>query len=144
MKANRITRVNEIIRRELATQLYRIIHRPDFDPAEVTITHVVTAVDLRTARVMVSVRGDAAEGERVMRILKAARAEFQEALRDNVMLRYTPHLQFVRDTSVAEGDRVLELLGEMERAGELPADEEGVGGAGEPDGDGGEGAGADA
>ena len=30
MKANRITRVNEIIRRELATQLYRIIHRPDF------------------------------------------------------------------------------------------------------------------
>lgn len=144
MKANRITRVNEIIRRELATQLYRIIHRPDFDPAEVTITHVVTAVDLRTARVMVSVRGDAAEGERVLRILKAARAEFQEALRDNVMLRYTPHLQFVRDTSVAEGDRVLELLGQMERAGELPPDEEGVGGAGEPAGDVGEGAGEDA
>lgn len=144
MKANRITRVNEIIRRELATQLYRIIHRPDFDPAEVTITHVVTAVDLRTARVMVSVRGDAAEGERVLRILKSARAEFQEALRDNVMLRYTPHLQFVRDTSVAEGDRVLELLGEMERAGELPVDEEGVGGAGEPAGDVGEGAGEDA
>jgi ribosome-binding factor A len=113
MKANRITRVNEIIRRELATQLYRIIHRPDFDPAEVTITHVVTAVDLRTAKVMVSVRGDAAEGERVLHILKAARAEFQEALRDNVMLRYTPHLQFVRDTSVAEGDRVLQLIAEM-------------------------------
>lgn len=113
MKANRITRVNEIIRRELATQLYRIIHRPDFDPAEVTITHVATAVDLRTAKVMVSVRGDAAEGERVLHILKAARAEFQEALRDNVMLRYTPHLQFVRDTSVAEGDRVLQLIQEM-------------------------------
>lgn len=118
MKANRITRVNEIIRRELATQLYRIIHRPDFDPAEVTITHVATAVDLRTARVMVSVRGDAAEGERVLHILKAARAEFQEALRDNVMLRYTPHLQFVRDTSVAEGDRVLQLIQEMGLEGE--------------------------
>lgn len=139
MKANRITRVNEIIRRELATQLYRIIHRPDFDPAEVMITRVATAVDLRTARVSVSVRGDEAEGERVLHILKAARADFQQALRDNVMLRYTPHLQFVRDTSVAEGDRVLELLGEMERAGELPEVDDGAVGA-----DGAGGAGADA
>ena len=47
MKANRITRVNEIIRRELATQLYRIIHRPDFDPAEVTKDTLILTMDER-------------------------------------------------------------------------------------------------
>ena len=33
MKPDRITRVNELILRELVTQLYRVINRPDFNPA---------------------------------------------------------------------------------------------------------------
>ena len=113
MKANRITRVNEIIRRELATQMYRLAPRAGLDPGRVTVTHVQTAVDLRTAKVLVSVLGSAEQQEAALGALKRLRAEFQEALRDNVMLRYTPHLQFTLDHSLEQGDRVLQLMAEM-------------------------------
>ena len=125
MKPDRITRVNELILRELGTQLYRVINRPDFNPAEVMFTKAETAVDLRTCRVGVSVRGTPAEQERVLGILRHARTDFQKAIRDNVVLRYTPHLHFVLDHAIEKGDNVLTLLTQMEAAGELPpADEE--------------------
>lgn len=120
MKPDRITRVNELILRELGTQLYQMINQPDFDPAEVTFTHVQTSVDLRNCRVLVSVRGTPEEQERVLAILKRHRTEFQAMLGRNVVLRYTPHLRFVLDHSIEESDQVLQLLQQMEANGEVP------------------------
>jgi ribosome-binding factor A len=124
MKANRITRVNELIKRELGTQLYHVINRPDFDPATVTITHPQTSVDLRSCRVLVSIRGDETEQERVLSILKRHRADFQAVLSKNVILRYTPQLRFVIDHSIEEGDQVLQLLQQMEATGEMDSTED--------------------
>ncbi len=122
MKPDRITRVNELIRRELGIQLYRVVNRPDFDPAEVTFTHAITSVDLRTCRVLVSILGDEDEQQRVLGILKRHRVAFQDAIRDNIVLRYTPHIHFVVDHSVEQGDQVLHLLQQMEASGEVPSD----------------------
>ena len=122
MKADRITRVNELIRRELGLQLYRVVNRADFDPAAVTFTHIQTSVDLRSCRVLVSIRGAPAEQERLLGILKRHRVEFQEAVHQNVVLRYTPHLHFVLDHSVEQGDSVLALLNRMEASGEVAPD----------------------
>ena len=122
MKADRITRVNELIRRELGVQLYRIVNRPDFDAAAVTFTHALTSVDLRSCRVLVSMRGEPAEQERMLAVLKLHRVEFQEAVHQNVVLRYTPHLHFVLDHSVEQGDSVLALLNRMEASGEVAPD----------------------
>ena len=122
MKADRITRVNELIRRELGVQLYRVVNRPDFDSAAVTFTHALTSVDLRSCRVLVSIRGEPAEQERMLAILKRHRVEFQEAIHRNVVLRYTPQLHFVLDHSVEQGDHVLDILHRMEAAGEVAPD----------------------
>ncbi len=122
MKADRITRVNELIRRELGVQLYRIVNRSDFDLAAVTFTHAITSVDLRNCRVLVSIRGEPAEQERLLAILRRHRNEFQAAIGKNVILRYTPQLHFVLDHSVEQGDHVLEILGRMEAAGEVEPD----------------------
>ena len=122
MKADRITRVNELIRRELGVQLYRIVNRPDLDAAAVTFTHALTSVDLRSCRVLVSIRGEPAEQERMLAVLKRHRVEFQEAIGKNVVLRYTPQLHFVLDPSVAEGDHVLDILNRMETAGDIAPD----------------------
>ena len=122
MKADRLTRVNELIRRELGVQLYRVVNRPDFDTAAVTFTHALTSVDLRTCRVLVSIRGDLPEQERMLTILKRHRVDFQKAICDNIVLRYTPHLHFVLDASIAQGDQVLQLLTQMEANGEVAPD----------------------
>lgn len=123
MKADRITRVNELIRRELGIQLYRVVNRPDFDPAAVTFTHALTSVDLRSCRVLVSIRGEPPEQSRMLSILKQHRVEFQDAIHRNIVLRYTPHLHFVLDHSVEQGDQVLHLIQQMEAAGEVPPDD---------------------
>jgi ribosome-binding factor A len=124
MKADRITRVNELIRRELGLQLYRVVNRPDFDPAAVTFTHALTSVDLRSCRVLVSIRGELPEQERMLSILKKHRVEFQNAIHQNIVLRYTPHIHFVLDHSVEQGDQVLHLLQRMEETGEVPPDDQ--------------------
>lgn len=123
MKADRITRVNELIRRELGTQLYRVVNRPDFDTAAVTFTHALTSVDLRSCRVLVSIRGEPAEQERMLTILKRFRTDFQSAISQNVVLRYTPQIHFVLDHSVEKGDQILQLLNQMEASGEVVPDE---------------------
>ena len=128
MKADRITRVNELIRRELGIQLYRVVNRPDFDTAAVTFTHTQTSVDLRGCRVLVSIRGEPDEQERMLTILKRYRADFQAAIRDNIVLRYTPQLHFVLDHSIEQGDHVLQMLNQMEASGEVEVDEENPGG----------------
>lgn len=123
MKADRITRVNELIRRELGVQLYHVVNRPDFDTAAVTFTHALTSVDLRSCRVLVSIRGEPAEQERMLTILKRHRVDFQAAIHKNVVLRYTPHIHFVLDHSVEQGDQILQILNQMEETGEVAADE---------------------
>jgi ribosome-binding factor A len=124
MKADRITRVNELVRRELGIQLYRVVNRPDFDPAAITFTHALTSVDLRSCRVLVSIRGELPEQERMLSILKKHRVEFQNAIHQNIVLRYTPQLHFVLDHSVAQGDQVLHLLQRMEETGEVVLDDQ--------------------
>jgi ribosome-binding factor A len=119
MKADRITRVNEIIRRELGIQLYRVVNRPDFDTAAVTFTHTLTSVDLRTCRVLVSIRGEPDEQERMLSILKRHRSDFQAAISQNVVLRYTPQIHFVLDHSVEKGDQILQILNQLEASGEI-------------------------
>ena len=122
MKVDRIARVNELIRRELGLQVYRVVNRPDFDAAAVTFTHALASVDLRSCRVLVSIRGEPAEQERMLSILKRHRVDFQEAIGKNIVLRYTPHVHFVLDHSVAQGDHVLQILNQMEAAGDVPPD----------------------
>ncbi len=124
MKADRITRVNEIIRRELGIQLYRVVNRPDFDTAAVTFTHTITSVDLRTCRVLVSIRGEPAEQERMLTILKRYRSDFQAAISKNVVLRYTPQIHFVLDHSVEKGDQILQILNQLEVSGEVDIPED--------------------
>lgn len=119
MKTDRITRVNELIRRELGTQLYRIINQPDFDSAAVTFTQAKTSADLRSCRVLVSIRAEPARQEHMLGVLRRHRAEFQQAVSRHVVLRYTPHLHFVLDHSVAEGDHVLQLLNQLEAEGDF-------------------------
>jgi ribosome-binding factor A len=45
-----------------------------------------------------------------VRILNRKRREIQQAMSANVILKYTPHLQFTADASLTEASRVLDIL----------------------------------
>ena len=128
MHVDRIARINELLRREIGDYLFRIIKDNEFDLAAVTITHVSVSRNLRTARVMVSVRDHQDQREQILSRLRAHRPEIQKQIGRNVIIKYTPRIEFVLDTSVEQGDRVLDLLyrlgGEPEGDKEIPGDVE--------------------
>lgn len=115
MSVKRLVRVNQLIKQEVAEALYRVMNDKGFDLSAVTVTLVLTGSDLRTARVMVSIRDHEAERTRMLRQLEHRRGEIQEIVHRRIVLKYTPRLSFELDTSIETGDRVLQIISEMER-----------------------------
>lgn len=129
MKVQRLVRVNELIRREIAANLSRFARGTDINVAAVTITRVSVASNLRTAQVWVSVLKNAAavdeqypdkrvrergDCERVLKMLLDRRSEIQSHLARTLKIKYTPRLFFELDDSLAEGDRVLAILDDLD------------------------------
>jgi ribosome-binding factor A len=114
MSVERLTRVNELLRREIGEALYHVVGEAGFDMGAVTVTGVQASRDLRTARVGVSIRGHEAEREAMLRLLDRHRGQIQALINRHMVLKYTPRLSFALDTSVEKGDHVLSLLQHME------------------------------
>jgi ribosome-binding factor A len=110
---HRLLRVNEVLKRELSAMIAREIA---FEKELVTINQVDTTSDLKNAHVFVSVLG--ANGAKVIEKLEAHRKTLQGELAKHVVLKYTPHLVFHLDDSIARGTRVIEILQEIEGANE--------------------------
>lgn len=107
MASNRINRINDEIRRELADQL-RNLKDPRVS-GMVSITRVDTTNDLRYARVYVSALNKDQEKD-VLKGLKSASGFLRRELGRALQLRYTPELQFIGDDSIQHGAHILELL----------------------------------
>ncbi len=116
MHVDRLTRVNELLKREIGDSLFRVMHEQAFDLAAVSITRVITSRNLRQARVLVSIRAPAGEQARMLALLGQHRFEIQQRINRDITIKYTPRLEFELDESIAEGDRVLTLIAAMERA----------------------------
>lgn len=124
MTVDRLTRVNELLKREIGEALFKIVKEDDFDLSAVTVTHVITGSNLRNAKVMVSIRDNQDRRDRMLAILRRYRGEIQKRINKDITLKYTPRLTFELDTSIEKGDAVLSLLHKMERQGELPPEED--------------------
>jgi len=114
MSVDRLTRVNELLRREIGEALLRLIPESDADASRVTVTHVIASRDLRTARVLVSVRGNTNQQAEFLGHLRRWRVEVQRRINKDLTLKYTPRLHFQLDSSVVEGNHILQLLADME------------------------------
>ena len=110
-----MTRVNELLKREIAETLFRVMGDEGYDLSAITVTHVVTNPSLREARVLVSIRGYEKERDRILRALQHHHGRIQEHVHRHVVLKYTPRLSFELDTSVERGDQVLGILAELEK-----------------------------
>jgi ribosome-binding factor A len=112
--SQRTDRLDSQIRQELMDLLQREMKDPRLGFA--TITRVETARDLGHARVWVSVLGTDAERDRTMEALKVATPWLRRRLGERLTLRHVPELTLRLDDSIASGDRVLRILGELDEA----------------------------
>lgn len=111
---DRLTRVNELIKRELSSLITRYSVSPSASVL-VSVTEVRTSVDLRNATVSVSIfGGDKITNRMVLENLNAVRCDFQRDMARTLGFKHTPVLNFRIDKRVAAGDRVFALLEELE------------------------------
>lgn len=118
---HRAQRLAEEIREEVA----QIIGGEMKDPrlGLVTVTRVDLTADLRTARVLVSVLGDAKERAKSLGILRRAAGFVRRQLGQRLGIRYTPEVVFLYDQGLDNSERVARLLDEVGGGGEEPEDE---------------------
>lgn len=121
MGVDRIERVNALIHRELGETMFRLITDPRFDRSSVTLTHVSTSRNLRTAKVLVSVRGDEQHQQQMLNIIRRHRGELQKAINRDLKIKYTPVLHFTLDPSIQKGDHVLDILSHLETKTDRPS-----------------------
>src|ERR1041384_2223414 len=91
----------------------------------VTGTDVRLSSDKRAARVYVTIAGDEKEHEAALAALKHAAPYVRKQLGLSLNLPRTPEIHFVRDRVEEEGERVDQLLQQIEREWESQGKEEG-------------------
>ena len=82
----------------------------------VTVTEVKMTQDLKIARAYVSIYGS--DGDDVIDGLNDAAKTVQRELADRLELRYTPKVEFARDTSIEYGAKIEKLLKDIDREDE--------------------------
>jgi ribosome-binding factor A len=113
MSSHRQLRVRELLRREIGEAVRREL--PVEQAGLITVNDVELSGDLRLARVFIGILGNAEQQRTGLALLRHNRRRIQNLVAKSVVLKYMPQLRFVVDDSVARGNRVLEILAELER-----------------------------
>jgi len=108
---NRPDKVGEQIRIELTQLLARDVHDPGI--GFITLTKVTVSPDLQIARVYYTLLGDEKAQRETDKALRRALPFLRRQIAQRVRLRRVPELDFVFDKSVAQQDRIEQILQEL-------------------------------
>jgi ribosome-binding factor A len=109
----RVSRVAELIRREVSQMLLSDIKDDRVGAGMVSVTDVDVSGDLQHAKIYVSIYGtDEAKAE-TMAGLKSATGYVRREIGARVRLRRTPELIFLEDLSIERGTKLLSLLNQL-------------------------------
>jgi len=115
MAVSRMKRVNELLKREIAENLYKNFINTNFDSSSVTVTRVECSPDLRDANVFVSIFGHDNERHKMIKELNYRKQEIIRLMIKRISLKYTPKLHFHLDDSLEKGDNILSILDEINK-----------------------------
>lgn len=113
MSHKRADRVGDLIKAELS----RLVIRDVADPriGNVTITDVKVTDDLQLARVFFVRFGEAGCSDETFEGLRGATGFFRREMAKILKLRRVPNLEFFFDASFDQGDRIEQLLADIEK-----------------------------
>ncbi len=113
MPSLRLQRVRELLKREIGEVIRREF--PVSEAGLVTVNDVDVAGDLHSAVVFISILGNADQQKRGLTLLTNNRKRIQGLVGRAVVLKYTPTLKFIIDDSVVRGNRVLQIIDELDK-----------------------------
>jgi len=120
MASLRLQRVRELLKREIGEAVRREFHVSE--AGLITVNDVDVAGDLKSATVFISILGNPDQQKRGFQLLNEHRIRLQGFIGRAVVMKYTPKLKFIFDDSIVRGNRVLQIMEELEKAS--PAEED--------------------
>jgi ribosome-binding factor A len=106
-------RVRELLRRAIGEAIRREFHVNDV--GLITVNDIDVGGDLKSAVVFITILGNADQQKRGLQVLNENRIRIQGLVAKSVVLKFTPTLKFIVDDSVVRGNRVLQIIEELEK-----------------------------
>ena len=113
MPSLRLQRVRELLKREIGEAVRREFHVDEC--GLISVNDVDVAGDLKSATVFISILGQPDQQKRGFQMLNEHRVRLQSLVARAVILKFTPKLKFVFDDSIVRGNRVLQIIEELEK-----------------------------
>ncbi len=107
-------RVRELLRRAIGEAIRREFNVTDV--GLITVNDIEVGGDLKSAVVFITILGNADQQKRGLHVLEQNRIHLQSLVAKSVILKFTPTLKFVVDDSIVRGNRVLQILEELEKS----------------------------
>lgn len=108
---NRMDKVNEMLKKEISLVIDQELKNPNITGI-ISVTKVKTALDLKTARVYISLLNCKSK-KNTIEGLKNASGYIRSEIAKRVNMRYTPELTFEIDESMEYGSRIESILKEI-------------------------------
>lgn len=111
-------RVRELLKRAIGEAIRR-----EFNVSEaglISVNDVDCTGDLKSAVVFISILGNADQQKRGLALLTEHRSRLQGLVAKSVILRYTPTLRFLIDDSIVRGNRVMQIIEELDKTSPVP------------------------
>lgn len=110
----RLQRVRELLKREIGEVIRREL--PVAEAGLINVNDVMVSADLHSALVYVGIFGTDQQKKRGAAMLHKEQKRIQGLVGHAVVLKYTPKLRFVVTDSIEKGNRVLEILEELDKS----------------------------
>ena len=110
----RVQRVRELLKREIGEIIRREL--PLSEVGLISVNDVLMSSDLHSATILIGLLGTADQKKLAATLLKKDSKRFQGLVGKSVVLKYTPTLRFVVDDSIEQGNRVLEIIEELDKS----------------------------
>jgi|SRR3954462_11910149 ribosome-binding factor A len=121
MASLRLQRVRELLKREIGEAIRREFEVSD--AGLITVNDVDVSGDLHSAVVFISILGNPEQKKRGFTLLVRHRKRIQGLMARAVILKYTPTLRFIMDDSVVRGNRVLEIIEDLDKTNPVTTQE---------------------
>ncbi|HKK17569.1 MAG TPA: 30S ribosome-binding factor RbfA [Opitutales bacterium] len=109
--SQRISRINELLRREVSEQMRRYYRS---ETAAITISDVDCSTDLRHAKIYFSVLGDDDAVRESESLFDRIGRDLRRRVSKHVILKYFPHFEFIYDPSLERGAEIIDLLDQLD------------------------------
>lgn len=119
MSKFRMDQINSEIQKTLSEIINNDLRNPVVDHEVISVISVNTSSDLSQAKVFISIFGDEEKQKRVFEEIESSKGFIKKRLSEKMNLRNTPQLIFVHDETIAHGEKIMSILDELKKKGEL-------------------------